>query len=199
MTPFHWIAAFHRCIFIFALLLISGCQTLTQTTPPNPHSQLTAIAQQAQGGNAAAQLQLAAFYSRGEGVEKNYPESARWITLAAQQNNAVAQGILATMYYEGVGVPQDYTQAARWARAAAMQGDTTGQSVLGTMYFEGKGFAQNYPEAYAWFALAAINGDAIETQNRERAAAKLSAKALQQAQHRATALAREIVSPSIIH
>lgn len=99
------------------------------------------------------------------------------------------------MYYEGVGVPQDYTQAARWARTAAMQGDSTGQSVLGMMYFEGRGHTQNYAEAYAWFALAAINGDAIETQNRDRAAAKLSAKALQQAQHRATALVREIAPP----
>lgn len=182
-----------RYFFLTSLLAISGCQTFTQTTPPpNPHRELAAIAQQAQRGDAAAQLQLAAFYSRGEGVEKNYPESARWLTLAAQQNNTAAQGILATMYYEGVGVPQDYTQAARWARTAAMQGDTTGQSVLGMMYFEGKGFAQNYREAYAWFALAAINGDVIETQHRDRAAEKLSAKELQQAQYRATALAREI-------
>ncbi|HNE26923.1 MAG TPA: tetratricopeptide repeat protein [Pseudomonadales bacterium] len=182
-TMTHW-----RSLTFATLFAISGCQT----TLPTPHSTLTAIAQRAQSGDAAAQLQLAAFYSRGDGVEKNYPESARWLTLAAQQNNAAAQGILATMYYEGVGVPQDYTQAARWAHSAAMQGDSTGQSVLGMMYFEGRGYTQNYAEAYAWFALAAVHGDSLEVQNRDRAAEKLSATTLQKAQHRATALAQQI-------
>ena len=182
-TMTHW-----RSLALATLLVISGCQT----TPPATPSALAVIAQRAQSGDATAQLQLAAFYSRGEGVETNYPESARWLTLAAQQNNAAAQGILATLYYEGIGVPQDYTQAARWARTSAMQGDSTGQSVLGMMYFEGRGYTQNYAEAYAWFALAAVNGDSLEVQNRDRAAEKLSTKALQQAQYRATALAQQI-------
>lgn len=179
-------------VLLFTLGLL-GCQT---SPPPSPQQPLAALSQQAQHGDTAAQFQLAALYSRGEGVEKNYPESARWLTLAAQQGNAPAQGVLATMYYEGVGVAQNYTQAAHWARLAAMQGDSTGQSVLGAMYFEGRGYAQDYQEAYAWLALAAVNGELAETQARDRAAEKLSAKNLQQAQHRATTLAQQIAAHS---
>lgn len=182
-----------RILCACALLLwLGGCQTAPLTSPTAPT--LADIAQQAQHGDATAQLQLAARYSRGEGVVQSYQESARWLSMAAQQGNAAAQGILATMYYEGVGVPQDYTQAARWAKQAAAQGDTTGQSVLGMMYFEGRGFARDCAEAYVWLSLAAVNGDKPETLYRDRAAAQLSARELQQAQHRATALAREIAA-----
>lgn len=183
--------SWYLCIALMAVLTLSACQS---ASPPDTHARFLAIAQQAQGGDANAQLQLAAFYSRGEGVAKNYPESARWLTLAAQQGNAAAQGILATMYDEGVGVPQDYFLAAHWARLAAMQGDSTGQAVLGTLYSEGRGVTRDAQEAYAWFALAATHGDAWETQQRDRAAAQLTARQLQQAQHRATVLSQQIAA-----
>lgn len=179
-------------LLLACTLIITGCQTAPP--PPSAQTRFIATAQQAQRGDANAQLQLAAFYSRGEGVGKNHPESARWLTLAAQQGKAAAQGILATMYNEGVGVPQDYSLAAHWARLAAMQGDSTGQSVLGTLYLEGRGVARDAQEAYAWFALAATQGDAWETQQRDRTAAQLSARQLQQAQHRATALSQQIAA-----
>lgn len=181
----------YLCIALMAVLTLSACQS---TPSPDTHARFLAIAQQAQHGDADAQLQLAAFYSRGEGVEKNYPQAARWLTLAAQQGNAAAQGILATMYDEGVGVPQDYSLATHWARLAAMRGDSTGQSVLGTLYSEGRGVTHDAQEAYAWFALAAAQGDAWETQQRDRTAAQLSDRQLQQAQHRATALSQQIAA-----
>ena len=188
---------YHCCrLSLVFVLLLTGCQTALSPDSESGNT-FAAVKVAAQQGDAHAQLQLAAHYSRGEGVAKSYTQAAQWLDKAAQQNNAAAQGILATMYYEGVGVPQNYLLAAHWAERAADAGDSVGQSLLGQMYAEGRGFTQSDSLAYVWFSLAAVTGDKLDIANRDRVASKLSPAALREAQLRALTMAQAIAAKKL--
>ena len=87
----------------------------------------------AEQGNPAAQFNLGLMYEKGEGVTKDYQESARWYHKAAVQGYADAQLNLGTMYDEGRGVPEDNQKAAQWYRAAARNGFDAAETNLKMM------------------------------------------------------------------
>jgi len=58
----------------------------------------------AEKGDAEAQYQMASIYGRGEGVEKDFKEAAKWHRKAADQGFAMAQRNLGAIYYRGDGV-----------------------------------------------------------------------------------------------
>src|SRR5438876_118745 len=69
-------------------------------------------------GNADAEWRLGDMFYYGQGVQKNYPEAAKWYRKAADQGDVWSQHKLANMFYEGEGVPQDIEQAHMWANLA---------------------------------------------------------------------------------
>src|ERR1700683_3259410 len=108
--------------FAFVPLIVSiSCNAIAQTPD------IAKLTQQAESGDAKAQLGLGIAYFTGQGISKDYAQAALWIRKAADQNLAVAQNDLASMYVNGAGVPIDRIQAVAWARKAADQGDSHAQ------------------------------------------------------------------------
>lgn len=112
--------------------------------------------QQAEQGNADAQVRLGFLYAEGQGVPQDYVLAAQWFRRAAEQGDAYAQFNRARRYAEGHGVSQNDAQAAEWYRPAAQQGYADSQYNLALLYADGQGVLQNYVQAYLWFNLAAV-------------------------------------------
>ena len=119
-----------------------------------------AVKIKAEQGHAKAQAILGLMYRKGQGVEKNDKEPAKWFQKAAEQGDADAQFCLGAMYYNGEGVPQDYAEAVKWFRKAAEQKHAA-QAMLGGMYSEGKGVPKDDVKAAEWNRKAAEQGDAM--------------------------------------
>lgn len=76
----------------------------------------------AEQGNAEAQTLLGAMYWRGEGVQRNHHEAAKWYLRAAEQGYARAQNDIGFMYGFGEGIPpHDDVQAYKWISLAIMR------------------------------------------------------------------------------
>ena len=136
--------------------------------------------QLAEQGHQWAQRRVGLMYAEGKGVPQDFQEAVKWYRFAAGQGNSSAQYSLGLAYENGQGVPQDYQEAIKWYRLAAAQGNQFAQISLGVMYTNGTGVRQDFVRAHAWFTLAAAasggdSGDAA-TKNRERIAAKMTAK-----------------------
>ncbi len=126
-------------------------------------------------------------YRKGQGVPQDYAEAPRWYRQAAEQGDADAQYNLGVMYNDGQGVAQDYAEAVRWYRRAAEQDDAAAQVALGVMYGKGHGMPQDYVQAHMWYNLAVSRLPSGENRdravnNREIAAAKLTAAQIAEAQ-----------------
>jgi TPR repeat protein len=81
-------------------------------------------------GNVNAQLNIAAMYERGRGVERDMDKAAYWYRLAAANGDTDAQCILGSMYHLGRGVEKNDTQAIKWLQLAATQGSSRAQTRL---------------------------------------------------------------------
>jgi TPR repeat protein len=112
----------------------------------------------AEQGDAASQYNLAMLHARGDGVEVDLEEAARWFEKAAAQGQVEAQARIGAMYARGLGVEQDYAKAAQWLQAAAEQHHVISQYELGVLYANGDGVERNAETAYFWFTLAARQG-----------------------------------------
>ena len=87
----------------------------------------------AEQGNAAAQFNLGLMYEKGDGVQKDEQEAARWYYKAALQGHVGAQLNLGTMYDEGKGVAEDNRKAAQWYNQAATKGEVAASTNLQIM------------------------------------------------------------------
>jgi len=112
----------------------------------------------AEKGQVTAQYNLGVMYFKGEGVQQNYAEAAKWYRKAAEQGYAKAQYDLGVMFQHGQGVRQNYDEAVKWYHRAAEQGYAPAQHNLGFSYYKGKGVHQNYAEAAKWYLKAAEQG-----------------------------------------
>lgn len=137
--------------------------------------------QAAEMGFLQAQYAYGVRLAHGQGVERNFEESVRWLTKAARQGHAGAQDSLGVRYATGQGVPQNDELAALWFRKAAEQGHSVAQFNLGLAYVHGQGVEHSYLHAYAWFSLSAEQGDSIAAESRERVKEALSRDELVQA------------------
>lgn len=143
-------------------------EQLTELTAPAEQqatvaaADVLAIRQQAEAGNAGAQLDLAGFYLAGNGVEQDYRAAAHWLTQSATGGLAEAQYSLGLLYERGLGVNQSADRAAEWFERAAAQQYPQAQYALGIAFLEGRGKPQNYDDATIWLERAARqdHGDA---------------------------------------
>ena len=121
-----------------------------------PESQ---VIEEAERGNADAQLELGNRYFKGKGVEQDYAKAAEWYEKSAEQGKAGAQLYLGRCYYYGLGVFENYFEAVKWFREAAEQGNSDAAFSLGRCYFNGMGVKQNCTEAAIWFRKTAEQGN----------------------------------------
>jgi TPR repeat protein len=112
----------------------------------------------AENGDAASQYNLGMLYARGDGVDEDLAEAARWFRRAAERGQVDAQARLGGMYARGLGVEKDRVEAARWLRAAAEQHHTISQYELGVLHANGDGVPRDPVAAYFWFTLASRQG-----------------------------------------
>jgi TPR repeat protein len=84
----------------------------------------------AEEGDAIAQYNLGVMYNKGEGVEWNFKEAAKWYRKAAEQGNAIAQSNLGFKYERGQGVEQNNLIAYAWRNIAATNGDQNAKKGL---------------------------------------------------------------------
>lgn len=116
-----------------------------------------ALLARANGGDAAAQVQIGECYADGKGVPRDTKQAAAWYRKAANQKDISGELHLAALYRDGDGkkFPRDMGQAAALYRQAADQGDAAAQGTLGMLYMLGQGVPQSDVEAYFWLDLAA--------------------------------------------
>ena len=107
-------------------------------------------------GDPAAQIEVAARFAAGQGVERDLSQALQWYTRAAAQGSAVAQYRLAAFYERGWGAPADLERARVWYARAAEQGNVKAIHNLGVLTAAGgKG---DLAAAAGWFAKAAEFG-----------------------------------------
>jgi uncharacterized protein len=130
---------------------------------------LKLLREQAEKGDAAAQIKLGDCYGQGRGVPLDLFEAAHWYREAAERGDADAQYVLGECYFHGRGVPEDRTEAVRWYRQAAEKRDRKSAEIrsvhaaqvkLGKCFFNGQGVRQDLFQAVHWYRQAAEQGDA---------------------------------------
>lgn len=77
--------------------------------------------QQAQAGDAAAQLAIAQRLESGKGTKQDIPMAFSWYRKAADQGLPEAQYKVATMLETGTGTEKDFSQARHWYKQSAKQ------------------------------------------------------------------------------
>lgn len=113
--------------------------------------------------NAAKKLGW--IYKKGDNIDVNMQEAARWFEVSAELGDAESQNNLGLFYHNGQGVRKDIKVALYWYRMAANQGYGFAQNNLGIMYERGDGVDVDYKEAVYWFEKAADNGVYLAMRN----------------------------------
>eukprot|EP00729_Bicosta_minor_P032873 gene32873-biopygen29659 len=81
----------------------------------------------------AAQCGLGGMYDKGEGVEQDHVEAAKWYRKSAEAGYAAAQFTLGAMHAIGEGVEQNFSKALKWVQLAAVQGFKGARTFLDSM------------------------------------------------------------------
>lgn len=108
-----------------------------------------------EGGELAAQKDLAMAYMRGEAVEEDAEASFKWYKAAAEQGDAEAQNSLYIRYAEGRGVAQNKEEALKWLHRAAEQEYGMAYYNLGWEYAYGGLLEKDEQKAVGFFKKAA--------------------------------------------
>jgi len=111
---------------------------------------------------------------------RDFPAAVKKWRNVAEAGNPYAQSLLGEMYAFGQGVPLNYPEAHRLLRMAAAQGVAKAQFKLGSMYEKGHGFDKNPAMAHRWYGLADAAGHPEAYKDRQRVAAQLDARAIQE-------------------
>ena len=125
--------------------------------PVVPVAPTGALRQMAEGGNAAAQYEVASRYAEGRQMIKDFKLAADWYEKAAQQGLTPAAYKLAALYEKGLGVPRDKAKAKFWYIKAADAGHPRAMHNLAVLVADGDG-KPDYASAVIWFRKAAEYG-----------------------------------------
>ncbi|MEK8092073.1 peptidoglycan-binding protein [Methylocystis sp. IM3] len=133
-----------------------GGAALNPLPPPDAIGAIRALAE---GGDAAAQYDLALRMSEGRGLPRDPRMAAQWFERAAAQGLAPAMYRLGSLYEKGVGVERDYSRARKLYQAAAEAGNARAMHNLAVLFAEGgDGGKPDYGAAAEWFRKAGEYG-----------------------------------------
>jgi len=156
---------------LLAILILLACAALTLVNAGGvpmpakdgmtaariaPVSPLARLMARADGGEAAAQRELALAYLKGDGVGKDSAAALLWARAAAEGGDAQAQYLLGRLLHDGAA--RDAKEALAWFTQAAAAGEVKAMHSLGLAYAQGDGVARDEAAAAAWFARAAARG-----------------------------------------
>jgi TPR repeat protein len=119
----------------------------------------------ARKGYAAAQVNLAAMYVYGWGVQKNYGTALYWLKEASDRGYGRAYTNLGILYLNGWGVRQNYDEARALFQNGAKAGDAPAMVDLGFLFDQGLGVAQDHAAAADWYRQGAEKGFAMAQYN----------------------------------
>ncbi|MDB5649019.1 MAG: peptidoglycan-binding protein [Hyphomicrobiales bacterium] len=125
---------------------------------PIAPEKVPSVAELANGGNPAAQYELASRYFEGREAARDVSLAAQWFRKAADKDNAPAQYRLGALYEKGVGVPKSAKDASIWYRRAAEAGNVRAMHNLAVLIADGIDGKPDYKMAAAWFQNAAEHG-----------------------------------------
>lgn len=150
-----------------------------QNLPPKEQQRLMKLAKEVQScyekalqGNAEAQFQMYAYYSKTDGTaitgKPDYGRAMKWLNKSAEQGLPIALYNLGTFYATGEGgVKINKNQAKQYWEIAADKGFVHAQYNLGWGYFAGDfdHGKKNYKLAREWWEKAAEQGDSQSQYN----------------------------------
>jgi len=171
-----------RFAILIALALTMSAVVGQKPEPKQNVEDVGSLKMRAEGGEAQAQVKLAAAYlSNGRPLD-----ARRWYEAAAQQNSAEGQFQLGNLLMAGKhssvseqSLTADPVAALSWTYAAATNGHKGAWRSLARCQQTGNNCATNLPEAYAWFTLLADSGDASARNEMNRLALDLSSTEIQ--------------------
>ena len=141
--------------FLTALLLIAtGSAPVAQES-----TQLQALVEAAEAGDADAQFNLGTRHAQGQGVATSDTLAVEWLRRAADQGHTRARYNLGLMYLVGRGVAEDPDAAVDWFLLAAADGYPDAMHNLGAAYANGTGVMQDATRAFMWLSLAVEEDD----------------------------------------
>ncbi|MGD0211930.1 MAG: tetratricopeptide repeat protein [Terriglobales bacterium] len=122
-------------------------------------------------GFGPAQIALAYYYDKGNGVAINQPLAVELYRKAAQQGDPLAAWMAGRHYFLGNGVPRDLDAAQKWLKLSADQNNAFGAYYLGRLMAD-RDFAkaprlykiaadQGLPQAQYFYAKALKDGRGI--------------------------------------
>lgn len=127
-----------------------------QAAPSN--SLITHLTELATGGDMRAQYDLGLRYLKGDSVQEDAAEAAKWIQFAADQGLPAAQLNLAKLYRDGNGIGRDPQKAFFWFQAAAEHNLPEALHAVALAFARGNGVSQNDIMAFQWYRKAAQAG-----------------------------------------
>lgn len=117
------------------------------------------LQQQAENGDAAAQMELATCFRQGRGIRRNMEQAVHWLQKAAEQEVPEALYQLGRCAEDGNGMQQDDRTAVSYYHAAAQAGYAEAQYAYGICLLGGIGCAVDCDEAEKWMELSARQGN----------------------------------------
>ena len=121
-------------------------------------SELAAVVESAEAGDAAAQIVLADLFEGGDGRLRDDAKARVWYRRAAEQGLAEAQYGLGVLLFEGRGGPEEPEVGIEWLQESAAGGHLEAMNSLGIVYSMGRGIPKDSAEAMRWFERAAEGG-----------------------------------------
>jgi uncharacterized protein len=115
----------------------------------------------AERGSIPHEIELAAAYLTGHGVQKDEKQAAYWYEKAAEAGDPEAQKEIGYFYQIGLGVPIDPERAFHWYQLSAAAGLLSGKVDLGVAYVWGIGVPKNTSLAKQLFREAAEKGSGV--------------------------------------
>jgi hypothetical protein len=123
---------------------------------PAQSESLQWLQEQADEGNAEAQVLLGDAYRQGKRLPKSLKRALELYHSAAAQGHVLGQMQMGWSCLNG----NDSKNAFLWYKRAADRNYPNAQCNLGTLFYHGNGVAQSFEEAVKWFRLAAAQNDA---------------------------------------
>jgi TPR repeat protein len=124
-------------------------------------SELKALLNKANSGDADAQCGLGRQYEFALGVPQDLRQSLFWLKKSADQGSVVAEVELGVVFDK----MQDYAQALIWYRKAAEKGNARAEYNLGVAYHYGESVQKDLTKANEWYRKAADQGDVLAQSN----------------------------------
>ncbi len=137
-------------------------QPASSTRTPLTSGQLARITNEAESGNARAQLLLGMLHSDGTDplVPKDMTRAAHWLQLATQGKDPLPHHLLGLQYFFGQGVPEDKGKARQHMDAALAGGYVASAHFMADMLLSPALPWYDPVEATRWLEKGAILGDA---------------------------------------